>query len=92
MTESEKEKNPTYVTTWGFLKVYDYREAFQKSYNQATREDQLRIKECPNFDADKFLLIAGIRVDDEVVYKWHKWQKIEVTMPDGTKCTAEIIS
>ena len=65
MTDEEKESNPTYDTTGGYLKVYDYKEAFQASYNEATREEQLRIKELPNFDADKFYQISGIRIDEE---------------------------
>ena len=57
--------NPTHVTTGGYLKVYDYKEAFQKSYNAATRKEQLRVKNLPNFDAEKFYQISGIRIDDE---------------------------
>jgi hypothetical protein len=64
MTDEEKEANPTYHTTGGYLKVYNYKEAFQASYNRATREEQLRIKELPNFDADKFYQISGIRIDE----------------------------
>ena len=63
MTDEEKKANPTYDTTGGYLKVYDYKGAFQASYNRATREEQLRIKELPNFDADKFYQISGIRID-----------------------------
>ena len=64
MSEEEKENNPNYKTTDGYLKVYEYQEAFQKSYNKASREDQLKIKELPNFDADVFFEISGIRIDD----------------------------
>ena len=65
MTDEEKESKPTYDTTGGYLKVYDYKAAFQSSYNEATREEQLKIKELPNFDADKFYQISGIRIDEE---------------------------
>ncbi len=64
MTDQEKATNPTYDTTGGYLKVYDYKAAFQASYNKATREEQLRVKELPNFDADKFYQISGIRTDE----------------------------
>ena len=67
MTETEKRNNPNYKTTWWYLKVYDYKEAFQNSYNKATREEQLKIKELPNFDADIFYEISGIRIEDEPV-------------------------
>ncbi len=65
MTEKEKKDNPTYRTTGGYLKVYDYKEVFQASYNKATREEQLMIKKAPNFNADKFYQISGIKVDEE---------------------------
>ena len=65
MSDQEKEDNPSYKTTEGYLRVYGYQEAFQRSYNAATREDQLNIKELPNFDADVFFEISGIRIDAE---------------------------
>ena len=65
MSDQEKEDNPSYKTTGGYLRVYGYQEAFQKSYNAANREDQLKIKELPNFDADIFFEISGIRIDAE---------------------------
>ena len=64
MTEQEKADNRNYEITGGYLKVYGYKEAFQASYNKATREEQLRIKTCPNFDAEKFYIISGIRIDE----------------------------
>lgn len=63
MTNEEKEDNPSYKKDGGYKKEYDYKEAFQKSYNQATREEQLKIKKLPNFDADKFYEISGIKID-----------------------------
>ena len=83
MTDEEKESNPTYDTTGGYLKVYDYKEAFQASYNEATREEQLKIKELPNFDADKFYQISGIRTDEEPAQEESK-DKF-VTDEDGKK-------
>ena len=64
MSEEEKKEHPEYTTIGGYLKVYDYQEAFQKSYNNATREEQLEIKNLPNFDAEKFFKISGIRIDE----------------------------
>ena len=45
--------------------MYDYKEAWRRSYDKATRKEQLAIKKLPNFDADVFYEISGIRVDDE---------------------------
>ena len=65
MTKEEKKEHLNYKTTGGYLKTYSYKEAFQKSYNKATREEQLKIKDLPNFDADKFYQISGIKIEDE---------------------------
>ena len=65
MTDQEKRDNPTHKTTGGYLKVYDYKEAWRRSYNKATREEQLAVKNLPNFDADVFYQISGIRIDEQ---------------------------
>jgi len=67
MTEQEKEDNPTYETTGGYLKRYNYKEAFQKSYNEASDEDKALLLELPNFDAEVFKEISGIDVTDKAV-------------------------
>jgi hypothetical protein len=40
------------------LVKYNYKEAFQKSYNKATREEQLKVKELPNWNSDMFFEIS----------------------------------
>lgn len=65
MTDQEKIDNFTYKITGGYLRVYDYKEAFQKSWNNASKEDREKLKALPNFDADVFYEISGIRVDAE---------------------------
>ena len=67
MTKKEKDENPTYGNTEGYLKKLDYKEEFQSSYNKADKDDRKKIFNLPNFNADKFLEISGIdaRVDTE---------------------------
>ena len=65
MNDKEKENNPSYKTTGGYLKVYGYQEAWRKAYDSATREEQLKIKDLPNFDKDKFKQISGIDIDED---------------------------
>lgn len=77
MTDTEKKENPTYTTVGGYLKVFDYKQAFQDSYNKATREEQLLIKKLPNFNAHKFFQISGIKINDESV--------IEITLEEIAK-------
>ena len=73
MSDYEKENNPNYKTTRGYLKKYDYKEAFRKSYydlDKDEREKQIKLlKALPNFDADIFFEISGIRIYEEVKKK-----------------------
>ena len=62
MSEQEKEDHDSYRITGGFLKVYDYKEAFQESYKNASNEDKELLLKLPNFDADVFFEISGIDV------------------------------
>ena len=78
MTDKEKEENPNYKTTEGYLKKLDYKESFQNSYNKATRWKQLAIKKLPNFNADKFFKISGIRIEEESL----SGQEVSVTIGD----------
>ena len=40
MTDEEKSKNPTYKTTGGYLKSYEYKEAWRNEWDSATQEDK----------------------------------------------------
>jgi len=60
MTNEEKENHPTHETTGGYLKEYEYQEAFKLSYEKASKEDKELIFKLPNFDADVFFEISGI--------------------------------
>ena len=63
MSADEKEQFPEYKTLGGYLKKYDYKEAFTKSWNESDKEDRKKIFNCPNFDAEKFKEISGIDVN-----------------------------
>mgnify|MGYP001626848349 CR=1 FL=1 len=69
MTEEEKRDNPTYKDTGGYLKKYEYKEAFKKSWDNANKEDRKRILDCPNFDNGIFFDISGIDVNKELQTK-----------------------
>jgi len=66
MTDKEKENNSSYTTTGGYLKVFEYKEAFKKSYNDLSTEEKEKqieiLKKLPNFDADVFFEISGIDI------------------------------
>ena len=62
MTEKEKEENPEYKTTGGYLKKRTYHEAWQIMWDSWTKEQQNSIKKLPNFDKKIFKEITGIEV------------------------------
>ena len=68
MTEEEKQENPSYTTAGGYLKEYEYKEAFQKSFNKLSAEEKKKqieqLKALPNFDKDIFYEISGIDIEN----------------------------
>ncbi|MFB1502011.1 hypothetical protein [Thiocapsa sp. N5-Cardenillas] len=64
MTEAEKTDHPSHVTTGGYLKTYEYKEAFRKAWDSATDEDKKKLFALPNFDAVIFKEISGIDVSE----------------------------
>ena len=66
MTKEEKKEFPTYKTTGGYLRSYDYQEAWRKSWENATDEDRRRTLELPNWDNEIFREISGIDVEKEL--------------------------
>lgn len=63
MTDEEKEKNPTYKTTGGYLKVFDESKSAQIWWDGLSNKNKEIIKSIPNFDAEKFEKCTGIKVD-----------------------------
>ena len=71
MSQVEKEQHPEYAITGGYLKRYDYKEAFRKSFEKAKRlpdwpEQLEKLKALPNFDAKIFEEISGIKEEELV--------------------------
>ena len=63
MTDSEKEENPTWERTGGYLKIIEAtNKDKQKWWDNLDDEDQEEIKSLPNFDKDIFKKITGIEV------------------------------
>jgi hypothetical protein len=63
MTEEEKKNNPQTEVTGGYLKTLDYKEAWKKAYDNASKKDIVLLKALPNFDAKVFEEITGINVN-----------------------------
>ena len=62
MTEKEKEANPSYKTTGGYLKISDESSAAQTWWDGLTDDDKQAIYDIPNFNAEKFEKCTGIKV------------------------------
>lgn len=60
MSDVEKQENPSFSYTGGYVKKYDYKEAFTKSVTEASKEDRDLIRALPNFSNEKFLEISGV--------------------------------
>jgi len=60
MTEEEKKSYPHYSVTNGFLRVWDYKEAWKISFEKTTKKDVALTLNIPNFDYMMFEKISGI--------------------------------
>ena len=65
MTDKEKEDNPLCKTTDGYLKVYEYKEAWRIAWDKATDRDKELLYQLPNFDAEVFKEISGIDIEQK---------------------------
>ena len=60
MSKEEKEENPEYETTNGYLKSYSsLQEAWKESWDNTTQEDRDLTRKLPNFDDEVFKEIFG---------------------------------
>lgn len=66
MLEYEKINNPHNEHIGGFLRKYDYKQAWRNAWDKADLEDRKKILSFPNFDNDIFLEISGIDVNKEI--------------------------
>ena len=62
MTEAEKMAHPEHETTGGYLKSIPFKDACVLMWQNMTDSEKQSVKEIPNFDADIFFRITGVRV------------------------------
>ena len=65
MSSEEIHDHPEAETTCGYLKEIDNSDCFIKWWHDLTDKEKDIIKKIPNFDADKFFEITGIRVNTD---------------------------
>ena len=64
MSDEEKLKYPNAFVCNGYLKTFTYKEAWKNAYDSASKEDIKLLKALPNFDADIFEKITGIKINN----------------------------
>ena len=67
MTDKEKKEHPFWKTTDGYLKTYDYKEAWQIAWDKASQEEKNKVKALANFSAEKFKEITGIDIEENYI-------------------------
>lgn len=63
MSDQEKIDNPKFFTTKGYLKKYEYKEAWLNFWAKTSEDNKRKIKNLPNFDLQVFEEITGIKVE-----------------------------
>jgi len=88
MTKEEKDAHPEFGNTGGYLKKYDYKEAWKIAWDKSSQEDRNWFLNLPNFDAQIFFDITGIDVR-ATAKKSLSGKTVKVTV-DGEEFTAII--
>ena len=64
MTDKEKKDNSNAYVCGGYIKVFEYKEAWSNLWNTLSDEQKNSFKTLPNFDADIFEEITGIKINN----------------------------
>jgi hypothetical protein len=62
MSDAEKVEHPEHETTGGYLKIRDNTDCCKEWWNGLNQREKQVIMSIPNFDADKFFKITGVKV------------------------------
>lgn len=62
MSDVEKAEHPEHETTGGYLKIRDNTDCCKEWWNGLNQREKQVIMSIPNFDADKFFKITGVKV------------------------------
>ena len=64
MSNEEKAAHPEHEKLGGYLKFIPFKEACKIMWEKLTTDEKQAVKDIPNFDAEIFERITGIRVED----------------------------
>jgi hypothetical protein len=87
MTDEEKKADPEFYVRGGYLKTYEYKEAWANFWKETDEENRKKFLALPNFDAEVFEDITGIDVKAKLPNPSGK--EVKVTL-DGKEYTAVI--
>lgn len=62
MTDEEKKENPSYKINGGYLKKYEYKEAWKNFWGTLENKEKEIMKTIPNFNPQIFEKITGIKI------------------------------
>ena len=62
MTDTEKAEHPEHEKTGGYLKTIPFKDACILMWDKLDDDEKKAVTEMPNFDADVFEEITGIKV------------------------------
>lgn len=65
MTDEEKAVHPEHETLGGYLKSIPFKDACVLMWKNLSENDKRKVLEIPNFDADIFYRITGIRIGEQ---------------------------
>lgn len=63
MSDEEKAEHPEHETTGGYLKIRDNTDCYSNWWKRLSEKDKNIVKSIPNFDAEKFYQITGIKIN-----------------------------
>lgn len=63
MTDEEKLAHPEHEVTGGYLKTVDFKTACKMMWDKLDADDRQSVMDLPNFDADVFEEITGIKIE-----------------------------
>ena len=81
MTTEEKKAEAEFHVRGGYLKTYEWEEAWANYWRDSDEEERQKVLNLPNFDADIFEECTGIKVNavsETIEIAGHKYSKSEV--------------
>lgn len=85
MTEEEKKDHPQFSVRKGYLKTYEWKEAWSNFWKDTSEKNRQKFLNLPNFDPKVFEEITGIKVGEQSL----SGKEVIVTL-DGKTYTAVI--